>query len=76
VIEGRIGTGKRKHGLDRILTKLVETSRTVIAMAFFVMNAEKILRLLRLLFVLLVSIYFAMLWLWASWHRSGRLWAT
>ena len=31
-------------------------------MAFFVMNAEKILRLLRLLFVLLVSIYFAMLW--------------
>lgn len=26
VIEGRIGTGKRKYGLDRILTKLVETS--------------------------------------------------
>jgi hypothetical protein len=76
VIEGRIGTGKRKYGLDRILTKLVETSRTVITMAFFVMNAEKILRLLRLLFVLLVSIYFAMLWLWASWRRSGRLWAT
>jgi IS5 family transposase len=76
VIEGRIGTGKRKYGLDRILTKLVETSRTVITMAFFVMNAEKILRLVRLLFVLLVSIYFAMLWLWASWRRSGRLWAT
>ena len=76
VIEGRIGTGKRKYGLDRILTKLVETSRTVITMAFFVMNAEKILRLLRLLFDLLVSIYFAMLWLWASWRRSGRLWAT
>lgn len=76
VIEGRIGTGKRKYGLDRILTKLVATSRTVIMMAFFVMNAEKILRLLRLLFVLVVSIYFAMLWLWASWRRSGRLWAT
>jgi hypothetical protein len=45
-------------------------------MAFFVMNAEKILRLLRLLFDLLVSIYFAMLWLLASWRRSGRLWAT
>ncbi len=76
VIEGRIGTGKQKYGLDRILTKLVETSRTVITMAFFVMNAEKILRLLRLLFVLLIPIYFAMLWLWASWRRSGRLWAT
>ncbi len=61
VIEGRIGTGKRKYGLDRILTKLVETSRTVITMAFFVMNAEKILRLLRLLLSLLVSAYILML---------------
>jgi IS5 family transposase len=75
VIEGRIGTGKRKYGLDRILTKLVETSKTVITIAFFVMNAEKILRLLHHLFVLLISIYFAMLWFWASWRRSGRLWA-
>jgi len=56
VIEGRIGTSKRKYGLDRIMTKLVATSRSVIGMAFFVMNAEKILRLLRLLFALLVSI--------------------
>ena len=32
VIEGRIGTSKRKYGLDRIMTKLVETSRTVITM--------------------------------------------
>ncbi|MCS5691597.1 transposase, partial [Cyanobium sp. FGCU-6] len=76
VIEGRIGTGKRKYGLDRIMTKLVETSRTVITMAFFVMNAEKTLRLLRLLFGFLVSMYFTMLWLWAPWRRSGRLWAT
>ena len=38
------------------MTKLVATSRSVIGMAFFVMNAEKILRLLRLLFALLVSI--------------------
>ena len=59
VIEGRIGTSKRKYGLDRIMTKLVETSRAVIGMAFFVMNAEKILRLLRLLFALLVSVSIA-----------------
>jgi len=42
VIEGRIGTSKRKYGLDRIMTKLVATSRSVIGMAFFVMNAEKL----------------------------------
>jgi IS5 family transposase len=76
VIEGRIGTGKRKYGLDRIMTKLVETSKTVITIVFFVISAEKILRLLRLLFDLLVSMYYAMLWLWASWQRSGLLWAT
>ena len=65
VIEGRIGTGKRKYGLDRILTKLVETSRKVITMAFFVMNAEKIMRLLRLLLSILVSAYILMLYLCA-----------
>ena len=43
------------------MTKLVETSRTVITMAFFVMNAEKILRLLRLILSILVSVYILML---------------
>jgi hypothetical protein len=33
VIEGRFGTGKRKYGLDLIMTKLVETSECVISMA-------------------------------------------
>ena len=64
MIEGRIGsdrigTSKRKYGLDRIMTKLVTTSRSVIGIATFVMNAEKILRLLRLLFALFVSLYMA-----------------
>jgi len=75
VIEGRIGTSKRKYGLDRIMTKLVETSRAVITIAFFVMNAEKILRLLRLLLSILVSVYILMLCLWASWRRPALLWA-
>ena len=75
VIEGRIGTSKRKYGLDRIMTKLVETSRTVITMAFFVMNAEKILRLLRLLFSIFVSMYILVHYLHASWRRSEPLWA-
>jgi len=75
VIEGRIGTSKRKYGLDRIMTKLVETSRTVISMAFFVMNAEKILRLLRLIFALLLSLYIVIHWLCTSWRRPTLLWA-
>jgi hypothetical protein len=57
VIEGRIGTSKRKYGLDRIMTKLVATSRFVIGMAMFVMNAEKILRLMRLLLALFGLLY-------------------
>ena len=75
MIEGRIGTSKRRYGLDRIMTKLIETSRTVITMAFFVMNAEKVLRLLRLLFSILVSVYILMLYLLASWRRPALLWA-
>jgi len=75
VIEGRIGTSKRKYGLDRILTKLVETSRTVITMAFIVMNAEKILRLLRLLLSILVTVYILILDLCASRRRPALLWA-
>jgi hypothetical protein len=75
VIEGRIGTSKRKYGLDRIMTKLVETSRTVISMAFFVMNAEKNLRLLRLIFALLLSPYIVINWLCMSWRRPTHLWA-
>jgi IS5 family transposase len=73
VIEGRIGTGKRKYGLDRILTKLVETSRTVITMAFFVMIAEKILRLLRLFLSILVSVYILMLYICVSRRRLAIL---
>jgi IS5 family transposase len=75
VIEGRIGTSKRKYGLDRIMTKLVATSRSVIGMAFFVMNAEMILRLLRLLFAVLVSAYVALMYLIASDRRTVTLWA-
>ena len=70
-----MGNQERKYGLDRIMTKLVETSRTVITMAFYVMNAEKILRLLRLLLSILVSVYFLMLLLCASWRRPELLWA-
>jgi hypothetical protein len=75
VIEGRIGTGKRKYGLDRILTKLLETSRSVITMAFFVMNTEKILRLLRLFLSILVSVHILLLGLCSVRRHPVLLWA-
>jgi hypothetical protein len=75
VIEGRIGTSKRKYGLDRIMTKLVETSRTVTTMAFFVMNTEKILRLLRFLLSIFLSVYILVHYLHASCYRPAPLWA-
>jgi IS5 family transposase len=43
-IEGRFGTAKRRYGLNLIMTKLRQTSETTIALVFFVMNIDKILR--------------------------------
>jgi len=45
-IEGEFGVVKRKYGLDRIMTKLPNTSQTSIAMGFFVVNMERKRRLL------------------------------
>lgn len=43
-VEGRFGTAKRRYRLDKIMTKLRETSETAIAPIFLVMNLDKILR--------------------------------
>jgi len=48
-VEGDYGTGKRKYGLDLIMTKLYETTLTAISFGFFVKNMERVLRLLVLL---------------------------
>ena len=45
-IEGEFGVTKRKFGLDRVMAKLPDTSRTAVAMGFFVANMERRLRLL------------------------------
>ena len=64
-VSAPLGTTPCAHGQpscpDRGLTKLVETSRTVITMAFFEMNAEKTMRLLRLLLTICVSACILML---------------
>jgi len=53
-IEGKFGQGKRRFTLNRIMAKLSQTSETVIAVTFIVMNMEKLLKelLKELLFVL------------------------
>jgi len=43
-IEGKFGQGKRRFGLGRIMAKLAQSSETVIAIIFMVMNLEKWLR--------------------------------
>jgi hypothetical protein len=42
-------------------------------MAFFVMNTEKILRLLRLLFAVIVSVHMAMMCLFSPEQRTALL---
>lgn len=44
-VEGKFGEGKRRYGLSRIYTILRETSETVIALQFLVMNLERHLRI-------------------------------
>jgi IS5 family transposase len=49
-VEGKFGEGKRCYGLARITARLKETSETVIAIQFLVMNLEHRLRVLSILF--------------------------
>jgi len=56
-IEGDYGTGKRKYGLDLIMTKLYETTLTAISFGFFVKNMERVLRLLFALILRLLQYY-------------------
>lgn len=43
-IEGKFGQAKRKFSLDRVMTKLANTSQTAIAITFLVMNLSTWLR--------------------------------
>lgn len=45
-VEGKFGEAKRCYGLNRIMTKLKETSETSIGLSFYVMNLEHMLRVL------------------------------
>ena len=43
-IEARFGHSKRRYGLDRVMAKLRNSSKTIISLVFLVMNLEKVLR--------------------------------
>jgi IS5 family transposase len=43
-IEGKFGQAKRSFGLDRVMTKLSETSENKIAITFLVLNLSTLLR--------------------------------
>ena len=45
-IEGSFGVCKRRYGLERIMTRLPDTSETTITIGFFTANMERKLRLL------------------------------
>jgi len=57
-IEGKFGLGKRRYGLNRIMTKLSFTSKTAIALTFLVMNLEKWLKAIFLFLFQGRSFYF------------------
>jgi len=46
MVEGRFGSGKRRFGLDLILSRLQETSETEVAMNIICMNVVHLLRVL------------------------------
>ena len=68
-VEGAFGVTKRRYGLNLIMAKLQETSETVIALQFLVMNLERRLRLLFVLFSKSVLSSFKAIIAWVS----GRL---
>ena len=66
-MEGIFGSGKRKYSLRLIMARLTKGAETSISMAFLVMCAEKILRLLRLYFVTILTWFYSWQWPGSSW---------
>ena len=55
-IEGKFGEAKRRFSLNRVMTKLSETSQTAIAIIFLVMNLSTLLRQLFAFFFIYLRI--------------------
>lgn len=50
-VEGKFGEGKRRYGLNKIMTKLPSTSMIVISLTFLVMNLSYLYRQVLLIFL-------------------------
>jgi hypothetical protein len=57
-VEGKFGEGKRKYVLDRIMTRLKDSSETLTSLAFFCMNISRRLRVLLRRFLNLLNCLF------------------
>jgi hypothetical protein len=42
-VEGKFGQAKRRYSLNRVMTRLAESSQTVVSIVFLVMNFEHLL---------------------------------
>ncbi|MCS5693500.1 transposase [Cyanobium sp. FGCU-6] len=73
-VEGCFGSGKRKYSLDLIMARLAKVAETSISMAFLVMCAEKIRRLLRLFFVIIFACFYAWQWPGCLWMLLRSIW--
>ena len=58
-IEGKFGQAKRRFSLNRVMTKLANTSETAIAITFLVMNLEALLKRI---------IFFGLSWFMFCWQ--------
>jgi IS5 family transposase len=67
-VEGYFGSGKRQYSLDLIMARLPRGAEALISMAFIVMCAENIRRIIRLFLITIFA------WLFA-WERTDCLWA-
>jgi transposase, IS5 family len=72
-VEGCFGSGKRKYSLHLIMARLPKGAENLISMAFVVMCAEKILRILRLFFVSIFSWLCALQWSQTFWMWGSGL---
>ncbi len=73
-MEGCFGSGKRKYSLDLIMARLPKGAENSISMAFLVMCAEKIRRLLRLFFVTIFAWLCVSQWPRCLWMEFRSIW--
>jgi IS5 family transposase len=73
-VEGCFGSGKRKYSLNLIKARLPKGAENSISMAFLVMCAEKIRRLLRLFFVTIFAWLCVSQWLRCLWMELRSIW--